>query len=112
MLSGGLPFNDRSIFRLFKKITTGKISFPGHFSSAAKSLIRSLTHKTPEKRLKITEVKNHPFFEKVDWNALMNKQWACPLDFKQFACESREKSLFEDRDYSKVEDRVIASVLI
>ena len=112
LLCGALPFSDKSVLRLYKQIASGNITYPNYFSSAAKSLIKSLTHKNPEKRPKISDIKNHCFFDKVDWKNLASKTSSCPLDFRMAGEQQNGNYLIEDRDYSKVEDRLIASVLL
>ena len=49
------------------------------FSKEAKNFIRKLLNKDPAKRLGagtkgINQIKCHPFFENIDWDALQNKQ--------------------------------------
>jgi serine/threonine protein kinase len=42
-------------------------TIPDFLSPEAKSLISKLVVENPEKRLSISKIKNHPFFDKIDW---------------------------------------------
>lgn len=48
-----------------------------------KNLFEGLFQKRPEKRLGFnegaTEIKNHPWFEDVDWDAILNKKIKAPF---------------------------------
>ena len=55
-----------------------------YFSFQAKSFLQSLLERDPSKRLgsgkeDATEIKTHPFFDKIDWIQLYNKQIEPPF---------------------------------
>lgn len=110
LLVGSLPFNENNVMKLYKLIVSGKIIFPNTLTPNARSLIAALTNKVPERRPSITEVKAHAFFEGINWNKLINKEVDPPLSVEALSEESHP-AYFEDKDYSKVEDQVIRSVM-
>lgn len=75
MLTGLPPFYCRDRDRLFEKIRKGDLSFPKYLSPAAKDLLIKLLERDPTKRLgtgpdDAGEIKNHPFFAEIQWDAL------------------------------------------
>lgn len=62
MICGYLPFDDPSNTVLYKKIISGKFSIPMDISSQAKDLIRSILTTDPNKRISISQIKKHPWF--------------------------------------------------
>ena len=62
MLCGFLPFEDENNSILFKKIEECNIHYPDFLSKNCKSLLKSILVKDYNKRIKISEIKKHPFF--------------------------------------------------
>ena len=62
MLCGYLPFEDENNDILFKQILGGKIDNPPYLSDLSKDLLKKIIETNPEKRIKIEEIKKHPFF--------------------------------------------------
>ena len=62
MLCGYLPFEDDNNDVLFKQILGGKIAYPKHLSEVSKDLLKKIIETNPEKRIKIEEIKTHPFY--------------------------------------------------
>ena len=62
MLCGYLPFEDDNNDVLFKQILSGKIEYPKHLSEVSKDLLRKIIETNPEKRIKIEEIQQHPFY--------------------------------------------------
>ncbi len=76
MLAGFPPFFDDTPFGTYEKILAAKINFPSHFTAASKDLLRQFLIKDPTKRLGnlrggCQDIKQHPWFYGVDWEALM-----------------------------------------
>jgi len=77
------------------------------FSEDLKDLLTKLLTKYPKKRLGYKgaeEVKKHPFFKNIDWEALLNKEIPPPfgkavlkysLDFKEIEVKNRIKDRYE-----------------
>ena len=62
MLCGYLPFEDDNNDILFKQILSGKIDYPSYLSEMSKDLLNKIIETEPEKRIKIEEIKKHPFY--------------------------------------------------
>ena len=76
MIAGIDPFNDDDPMLVYQKILKGKIKFSTAFPSSAKSLVKHLLTHDLSKRygnLKggVNDIKNHRFFDDMDWNALI-----------------------------------------
>lgn len=83
MLTGMPPFYSRSRERLFTKILKCNPRIPSSLSAEAQNFIMSLLEREMNKRLGSTgdavEVKAHPFFKGVDWDAIYHKRLAAPF---------------------------------
>ena len=62
MLTGKLPFDDSNIKVLYRKIKNGDYVIPNFLSDICKDFIRKILTVNPDKRIKINDLKNHPFF--------------------------------------------------
>ena len=63
MLCGYLPFEDDNNDELYNKIIKGKFDIPNHVSDKAKDLLNKILVTNPQKRLNISQIKNHPWFQ-------------------------------------------------
>jgi serum/glucocorticoid-regulated kinase 2 len=77
MLTGLPPFYSKDRELLFEKIRRGSLRFPSHLSENAVSLLRALLTRNPEERLgsgseDSYEIRVHPFFASIDWEALVS----------------------------------------
>lgn len=63
LLCGSLPFDDENIPNLFKKIKGGIYTLPSHLSAAARDLIPRLLVVDPMKRMTISQIRQHPWFQ-------------------------------------------------
>lgn len=83
MLVGVPPFYSNSKEQLFFNIEFKKPLIPSRISSSAESLLRKLLKKVPEKRIGFKsgaeEIKNHEFFNDVDWEIVLRKDITPPL---------------------------------
>jgi serine/threonine protein kinase len=64
LLCGRLPFEAKSAVQVYDKILSGQFQKPDHLSSEARDLLERILDLDPEKRIKIHEIKTHPFFKK------------------------------------------------
>jgi serine/threonine protein kinase len=62
MICGFLPFEDSNNDKLFEKILECKIYFPNFVPLNVKDMIKRMLVPNPEKRIKIHEIKQHPFY--------------------------------------------------
>ena len=83
MMSGYTPFYGNNLKNLYTNITKKKLIFPEYFSDKAKSLLKKLLEKNPEKRIDIEEIKKHKFFKGIDWNELEVKNIKPPRDLNK-----------------------------
>ena len=74
LLTGKTPYYAEDIDLLFQNIKTAKLSFPETMSTSAKEFIGLVMNKDPSKRPQISQIKRHPFFRKMDWEALLSKR--------------------------------------
>nr|CAB3472936.1 unnamed protein product [Digitaria exilis] len=64
MLVGYLPFDDRNLVVLYQKIFKGDCQIPRWLSPAAQDLIKKILEPNPMKRINITGIKEHEWFQK------------------------------------------------
>ena len=84
MLAGYPPFYDENPFGIYQKILGGKIDFPRHFDNKAKDLIKKLLTHDRTKRIGCLkngaeDIKNHKWFAKLSWDAVLNKEIPAPF---------------------------------
>lgn len=58
---------------------SNNLTFTSDFDEQSQDLIRKCLKSEPSERLTWDGIKEHPFFEKIDWNALLNKELESPL---------------------------------
>ena len=61
MVAGYLPFEDPRTSNLYKKIMTADYKMPSFVSSNFQDLITKVLYTEPEKRIRIAEIRLHPF---------------------------------------------------
>ncbi|KAG8045063.1 hypothetical protein GUJ93_ZPchr0008g12009 [Zizania palustris] len=64
LLAGYLPFDEVDLTTLYGKIDSAEYSFPAWFPSGAKSLIHKILDPSPDKRMRIEDIKNDEWFKK------------------------------------------------
>ncbi|XP_070000918.1 cAMP-dependent protein kinase catalytic subunit 1 isoform X6 [Penaeus vannamei] len=84
MAAGYPPFFADQPIQIYEKIVSGKVRFPGHFSSDLKDLLRNLLQVDLTKRygnLKnaVNDIKNHKWFASTDWIAVYQKKVEAPF---------------------------------
>ncbi|GAA5878131.1 hypothetical protein JCM1840_002251 [Sporobolomyces johnsonii] len=84
LLAGYPPFFADNPLEIYEKILTGKFGVPHHIDPVAKDLIRRLLTADLTKRLGnlkngAQDVKNHQWFEGVDWDAVKRKEIRAPI---------------------------------
>lgn len=65
MICGYLPFCDPDTHTLYKKILACNYKFPSHISAGARDLIENLLVQNPSKRMKISDIRSHEWFNAV-----------------------------------------------
>ena len=85
MLCGLPPFYVENLDKMYDLIKNSSVKFPKriNLSEDAKDVIRKLLEKNPKKRLGsqngIEEIKNHPFFASIDFDAIVEKKIKAPF---------------------------------
>jgi serum/glucocorticoid-regulated kinase 2 len=82
LLVGLPPFYYKDRERLFKAIRSSEPEFPSDLSEECIDLMENLLIKDPKARLGtngVEEVKKHPWFESIDWDALEKKELKAPF---------------------------------
>ena len=84
MLMGRLPFAIKRGMKLSMRIYERKMDFSKRITDSAKDLVQKLLVINPKHRLGsgpngTENVKNHPFFDGVDWDLAMKKQLKPPF---------------------------------
>ncbi|EPS44897.1 hypothetical protein H072_1110 [Dactylellina haptotyla CBS 200.50] len=79
MLTGLPPFYDENTNEMYRKILQDPLLFPGPdiVPPDARDLLEKLLNRDPTKRLGANgaaEIKNHKFFDSVDWKRLVHKK--------------------------------------
>ena len=98
-----------------EKILKSDYNIPDHLTQHAKDLISRLVLSQPEKRLTISGIKKHAFFDKLDWERCYQGKLKMPVitlrkvvksNFPyNFNEESEEEDYFEKKNESSMEDR-------
>lgn len=84
MCCGWSPFYAEDTQQMYKNICFGRIRFPrGVINEDGKQFVKGLLNRNPKHRLgaqrDAEELKEHPFFETIDWRALAAKQITPPF---------------------------------
>ena len=82
LLLGITPFYTNNIKKLYNSIQNEKLQIPTILSKEAADLLTRQLNKNPKNRIKIGEVKQHPFFREIDWDLLYKKQLKLPIHLK------------------------------
>jgi 5'-AMP-activated protein kinase catalytic alpha subunit len=87
MLCGFLPFDDKDIDILYRKIMDGIFEIPAFLSEEAINLINHILEVDPNKRYNINEIKKHPWYNIVNpkinmTEGLLLNKFVIPYDEK------------------------------
>lgn len=75
LLAGRPPFKAGNEYQTFQKIVALDYEFPRGFPEVARDLVERLLVLEPQRRLTIEHIKNHPFFDGIEWGkGLWSKQ--------------------------------------
>lgn len=74
LLTGRLPFDDDNLQMLLKKVKAGVFQMPDFLSDDVKDLISRMLTMDPAKRIKIKEIKRHPWWRNMEKKMAENLQ--------------------------------------
>jgi len=73
------PFYSQNVNEMYNKIQHGVLRFPPFLTDPCKQIIVALLNRDPKKRLgseaDIEDIKEHAFFEDIDWDRMMAKEY-------------------------------------
>jgi 3-phosphoinositide dependent protein kinase-1 len=98
LLSGRPPFKAANEYQTFQKIVGLDYDFPPGFPFAARDLVERLLVLDPQRRLSIEHIKNHEFFDGIEWGRGLWKIKAPRL--KPYVPLSQEPTLIKLNGYS------------
>jgi len=83
MTAGYPPFFAENPIQIYEKIVSGHLRFPSHFSVNLKDLLKNLLQVDLTKRVGnlkngVTDVKQHKWFQNIDWMAIYEKKIKAP----------------------------------
>ncbi|KAL3312010.1 Ribosomal protein S6 kinase alpha-3 [Cichlidogyrus casuarinus] len=101
MLTGSLPFSSGDRKQTMGQILRAKLRMPQFLSSEAESLLRALFKRNPLNRLGygqngVENVKNHAFFNSIDWDRLYKRKVIPP---HRPICASKEEVEYFDTQF-------------
>ncbi|XP_043484530.1 ribosomal protein S6 kinase beta-1-like [Leptopilina heterotoma] len=104
MLTGAPPFTGENRKKTIDKILKGKLMLPMYLTADARDLIRKLLKRQVKQRLgsgqaDAEHVKNHKFFEKINWNDVICRRMNPPFT----------PTLISEDDVSQFDQRFTAS---
>eukprot|EP00499_Haloplacidia_sp_CaronLabIsolate_P008876 CAMPEP_0196781486 /NCGR_PEP_ID=MMETSP1104-20130614/9675_1 /TAXON_ID=33652 /ORGANISM="Cafeteria sp., Strain Caron Lab Isolate" /LENGTH=545 /DNA_ID=CAMNT_0042151719 /DNA_START=50 /DNA_END=1687 /DNA_ORIENTATION=+ len=84
MMVGLPPFYSENVNLMYELIKRAELRFPSFLSSQARHLLTGLLERIPRNRLgygpaDAKSIKEHPFFEPIDWDALYHKSIEPPF---------------------------------
>ncbi|KAG0249585.1 camp-dependent protein kinase catalytic subunit [Mortierella polycephala] len=98
MLAGYPPFYDDDLFKMCQKIVDGEMRYPKYFDGLAKDLLKrllmaDLTKRYGNLRDGCHDIRNHAWFEGVDWSIVLRREIAAPFvpDVLGFILRKRKK---------------------
>ena len=75
MIFGRTPFYNENKSILFQDIVESEPFYPEDADERIVDFMKRLLEKDPKKRATFEEIKSHPFFEGVDWDAVLGREY-------------------------------------
>lgn len=79
MLVGQPPFQDPNVQHLFASIIADEVNYPSFLSADVTGLLKGLLHRDLKKRFSMKQVKTSEWFDGLDWNKMLRREYAPPL---------------------------------
>jgi len=118
MAVGVPPFSSPNLYALHQKILNDDAKIPRYVSSELRSLVTGFLQRDAEQRLGggATDVSKHPFFEGMDWEAVLGKKESGfkPHSNEDYAMGTNHVFTKESLDYSYITpvDSLISGISI
>ncbi|KAL7712552.1 Protein kinase domain-containing protein [Entamoeba marina] len=82
MLAKNFPFNGNTSFTTFCDVISGnRLTLPNDISKNAEDFILKILHQERDKRLNETTIREHSWFEGIDWNGVSQMTVTNPIKF-------------------------------
>lgn len=99
MTAGYPPFFAENPIQIYEKIVSGHLRFPSHFSVNLKDLLKNLLQVDLTKRVGnlkngVTDVKQHKWFQNIDWIAIYERRVKAPYMPKEEYEQYDEEPLY------------------
>ena len=92
IVTGNLAYNARTIKELYDKIKKNQINFNvPNLQGDAKDLIMRMLAKNPEDRIDLEDAKKHKYFDDIDFNKVLNKEYGNIITVKKGKDKKKEK---------------------
>ena len=109
MICGSPPFYANDMSTMYQNISKNNLMLHDYFSDELKDLLKKLLNRDPKNRIGVTnkeEIKNHPFFNGIDWEKLKRKEIEPPIDLVEIKQNNNDvndyKNIkFKDEDYNE-----------
>ncbi|KAH0787863.1 CAMK family protein kinase [Histomonas meleagridis] len=83
MVTGKLPFYDKDMKVMLRKIISEQPTFPETISFNCQQLIRQMLLKLPQDRIKLSMIKEHPWIEESEYKELFKYKFSIDKRFTQ-----------------------------
>lgn len=93
LICGILPFSNQNLSKLFDKIVSCRYSIPYRIEPDQRDLISSLLKKDPNECLTFEQIKNHKYFNDIDWQKIYSKEYK--LDFVPYKADDESAYNFD-----------------
>ena len=112
LINGEPPFYTDDINRLYGNIRRGNLTFPAgnQFSDNCKDFISKLMKNEPKARIGakngLEEIKEHPFFDDVDWDKVRRKEIPSPIEMEKKEETNTRRIKLKDFEYTPETEHV------
>jgi len=95
MLTGLPPWYTTDRKELFQRLRGAQLTFPFYISRQTANLITGMLARNPAERFGAAEIKAHPFFSTLDWDALYRREITPPFN------PCRDHSILDTKNFEK-----------
>ncbi|KAI3781922.1 hypothetical protein L2E82_11950 [Cichorium intybus] len=102
LLTGYLPFEESDLATLYKKVNAAEFSYPFWFPSGAKSLLDKMLDPNPQTRIRINEIREHPWFQMNYVSISQSEEGDVSLDDVRAVFDDIEDQYVTERSEEKI----------